>query len=88
MHLLHLLAGDRRAVAAPPSDAIERLVGDLVELLHLLALDVGLAGVAEDIGEPGHVDAAGDDFAHSVICCSSPVSSPLAPLIARCPSRM
>ena len=59
--LLELLAGDHRAVAAPLEDRAEDVVGELVELLHLLALDVRLAGVAEQVGEPGRADARVDD---------------------------
>ena len=40
----------------------EDLVGVLVELLHLLALDVDLAGKAQDIHQPGLVDLPGNDL--------------------------
>lgn len=37
-------------------------IGELVELLHLFAVDVGAAGDAHYLGETGFIDVAGDDF--------------------------
>ena len=59
--LLELLAGDHRAAAAPLEHGAEHVVGERVELLDLLALHVGLAGVAEHPGEAGRADAGVDD---------------------------
>ena len=38
-------------------------VGELVQFLYLLALDIGRAGAAQDLGQPGPVGLAGDDLA-------------------------
>src|SRR5205814_1875659 len=40
----------------------QRLVGDLVELLHRFALDVLLAHRAEYVGQAGAADLVGDDL--------------------------
>ena len=59
--LVELLAGDHRAAAALLEDGAEDLVRDVVELLHLLALHVRLARVAEHAGEPRRAHARVDD---------------------------
>ena len=41
----------------------QRLVGEYVELLHVLALHVDLTGDAERTGQAGLIDAAADDLA-------------------------
>ena len=42
--------------------AHDRAVGEVIELLNLLALDVGRPGSSEDAGQPGFADAAAYDF--------------------------
>ena len=37
-------------------------IGELVQLLHLLPLDVGAAGASQDLGQPGPVGLAGNDL--------------------------
>ncbi len=48
---------------------LDRLVGELVELLHVLTLDIGPARLAEDVGQAGHVHLGADDLAghHQVV---------------------
>ena len=73
-----LLAGHDRHVAAVPQELHHRLVGDHVELLHLLALDVHLAGDADDPASPARRTWAATIFVASVIPDSSHENSPLA----------
>jgi hypothetical protein len=40
----------------------DHAVGEVIELLNLLALDVGRSCASEDAGEPGFADAAAYDF--------------------------
>ena len=59
--LLELFAGDHRAPAAPLEHRAEDVVGEGVELLHLFPLDVRLAGVSKQPGEPGRSDTRVND---------------------------
>ena len=55
--LVVLLGGHDGDVAAAAQAVQQRLVGEHVELLHGFALDVLLAGGAEDVGQAGAADA-------------------------------
>ena len=57
-----LLGPDQAHLAAAAERADELLVGQEVELLLDLALDVDVARVAEEVDEPGLADVAVDDL--------------------------
>jgi hypothetical protein len=60
--VLVLLRRHHGELAGRPEHAIDRLVGEAVELLHLLAVDVLAAGVAEDVHQAGTHDLAVDQL--------------------------
>jgi hypothetical protein len=60
--LFDLFASHHADMPACLDRAHDRAVGEVVELLDLLALDVGGAGAPEDAREPRFADAAAYDF--------------------------
>ena len=62
VNVFHLFGGHAGQPPGVVGGADDERIGELVEFLHLFAVDVGAAGDAHYLGETSLVDVAGDDF--------------------------
>ncbi len=60
--IIHLLGGHHAEVACVIQGIEHDVVGELIQLADIVAVDVELAGTADDIDQAGAVDLATDDL--------------------------